>query len=187
MNPIMKDIKTSIETERLLLRRPEAGDGAVINEAIRESIHELKPWLGFAQKLPSAEETEENARRAHAKFLTRESLRYLVFLKEGDVYIGTTGFPDIDWDIPKLEIGYWVDTRHSGKGYMREAVGAITQYALNELKFARLEIRCESENMKSRAIPEALGYNLEGVLRNEDFSVDGERLTDTCIYAKIRT
>ncbi len=103
------------------------------------------------------------------------------------MYIGTTGFPDIDWDIPKLEIGYWVDTRHSGKGYMREAVGAMTQYALNELKFARLEIRCESENMKSRAIPEALGYDLEGVLRNEDLSVDGERLTDTCIYAKIRT
>lgn len=55
-----------------------------------------------------------------------------------------------------------------------------------DLRARRLEIRCESTNTKSRTIPEKLGYELEGILRNEDFSADGKKLTDTCVYAKIQ-
>lgn len=187
MNPIIRDVQSPIETERLLLRMPEPGDGATINTSIHESLNELKPWLGFVQQPPTVEETEVNARQAHTKFLSRENLRYLVFLKEYRTFVGSTGFHNIDWDVPKFELGYWMDTRYSGKGYMREAVSALTDYALHELGGARVEIRCESENYKSRSLAESLGFDLEGILRNEDRSVDGERLTDTCIYAKIRT
>lgn len=185
MNPVMLDVKTRIETDRLILRMPKPGDGKIINEAIKASINELRPWLAFARENPSVEDTEINTRQAYTKFLSRESLRYLVFRKKDHTFIGSTGFHNIQWEIPKLEIGYWIDTKYSGKGYMREGVGALTLYALNELNCARVEIQCESENKKSRAIPEALGFDLEGVLRNEDLSVDGKRLTDTCIYAKI--
>ncbi|WP_226580040.1 GNAT family N-acetyltransferase [Halobacillus litoralis] len=186
MNPIMIDVKTTIETERLQLRMPMPGDGPAVNKAIQDSINELKPWLGFVQTTPSVEDTEINAREAHAHFLTREKLRYLIYLKEDGTFLGSTGFHNIDWDVPKFEIGYWMHTKHSGRGYMREAVGALTSFALEDLGGSRVEIRCEAENIKSRAIPEALDYNLEGILRNEDRSVDKKRLTDTCIYAKIR-
>ncbi len=183
----MRKVKTAIETDRLLLKMPEPGDGAVINASIQRSLNELKPWLGFVQKPPTVEETEINARHVHTKFLLRENLRYLVFLKEEKIFVGSTGFHRINWEVPKFELGYWMDTTHSGKGYMKEAVNALTDYALQELGGARVEIRCDSENTRSRAIPEALGFDFEGTLRNEDVSVDGKRLTDTCIYAKIRT
>ncbi|MCA1062579.1 GNAT family N-acetyltransferase [Rossellomorea sp. AcN35-11] len=185
MNPVLMDISTEIETERLRLRMPQPGDGAKVNAAIKASLPELQPWLGFARSNPSVDDTETNTREAHAKFLTRESLRYLVFLKETNEFVGSTGFHNIDWTIPKFEIGYWIDSRMSGKGYMVEAVGKLTEFALTELKGKRVEIRCESTNNKSKAIPERLGYELEGILRNEDLSVDGERLTDTCVYGKI--
>ncbi|WLR46597.1 GNAT family N-acetyltransferase [Halobacillus litoralis] len=185
MNPVMRDVKTNIETERLILKMPEPGDGRAVNAAIQRSVNELKPWLGFVQETPTVEDTEANAREAHAKFLLRQNLRYLVFLKEDRTFVGSTGFHRMDWDVPKFEIGYWMDTAHSGKGYMREAVEALTAYALHDLGGARVEIRCESENKRSRAIPESLGFELEGILRNDDLSVDGKRLTDTCIYAKV--
>ncbi|TMU87584.1 GNAT family N-acetyltransferase [Bacillus sp. BHET2] len=185
MNPVLLEIPTVIETERLELRMPNPGDGSVVNSAIKASLSELKPWLGFAQEDPSVEDTETNTREAHAKFLTRESLRYLIFRKGTNEFIGSTGFHNIDWSVPKFEIGYWIDTRMGGKGYMKEAVGRLTELAISELKGKRVEIRCESTNVKSRAIPEQLGYELEGVLRNEDLSVDGERLTDTCVYGMI--
>jgi RimJ/RimL family protein N-acetyltransferase len=185
MNPVLVDVPTVIETKRLKLRMPLPGDGHAVNAAIKNSLSELQPWLGFARSNPSVEDTETNTREAHAKFLTRESLRYLIFLKSSDEFIGSTGFHNIEWSIPKFEIGYWIDTRMSGNGYMLEAVGKLTEFALTDLKGKRVEIRCESTNDKSRAIPERLGYELEGVLRNEDLSVDGERLTDTCVYGKI--
>ncbi|MGR3764059.1 GNAT family N-acetyltransferase [Rossellomorea sp. NS-SX7] len=186
MNYILIDVPSSIETERLLLRMPMPGDGNVINEAIKASHSDLKPWLGFAQTLPSVEETESNTREAHANFIARKALRYLVFCKETNEFIGSTGFHNIDWDVPKFEIGYWIDSRKSGKGYMREAVNRLTELALTDLNGKRVEIRCESENVRSRMIPEKLGYELEGILKNEDLSVDGKRVTDTCIYGMVR-
>lgn len=124
----------------------------------------------------------------HNQFLNRESLRFLIFSKETDEFIGTCSLHNINWDIPKFEIGYWIDwidIRFSGKGFMTEAIQRLTNFAIQELNGRRIEIRCESSNTKSRKIPEKLGFELEGILRNEEFSADGKNLTDTCIYAKI--
>lgn len=186
MNPILLEIATTLKTDRLLLRMPQPGDGKVVNAAIRASINELKPWLPFAQTVPTVEETEINTREAHIKFINRSSLRYLIFHKETNEFIGSTGFHNIDWEIPKLEIGYWINSRFSGKGYMVEAIQKLTEFALDDLQVRRVEIQCDYENTRSRALPEKLGYTLEGILRNDDVSVDGEKLTDTCIYAKVK-
>lgn len=183
MTGILKDVCTKLETNRLILRMPQIGDGKVVNNAIVRSVDDLKPWLPFVQTLPTVDDTEENIREAVANFIRRTALRFLIFNKETNEFIGTTGFHNIDWDVQKLEIGYWIDTQHSGKGYMVEAIEELTRYAVEDLGMKRVEIRTEAENLKSRAIPEKIGFRLEGILVNEDLSVDGERWTDTCIYA----
>lgn len=184
MNPILMQIPAQLETDRLLLRSPlPTGDGAIVNKAIRDSFNELQPWMPFAQKIPAIEETEINLRRAHIKFLERESFRFLIFHKSSNDFIGVASIQGIIWDIPKGEIGYWINTEMSGQGYMTEAVQELKRFALQELKLKRVEVRIESSNFKSRAIPEKLGFVLEGILRSDDLSADGERLTDTCIYS----
>jgi RimJ/RimL family protein N-acetyltransferase len=184
MEKTIPKVPKELTTGRLLLRMPQPGDGKKVNAAICASAAELKPWLPFVQQLPALEETEINLLEAHIQFLKRENLRYLIFSLETGDFIGTTGFHDIEWDIPKMEIGYWIDTKWSGFGYMAEAVAALTDLALKEFACKRVEIRCDARNSKSRAIPEKLGYVLEGILHNDELSVDGKQLTDTCIYAK---
>ncbi|HDR7866350.1 TPA: GNAT family N-acetyltransferase, partial [Bacillus cytotoxicus] len=100
--------------------------------------------------------------------------------------VASTGLHRIKWEIPQFEIGYWIDTRFSGKGYMTEAVKGIIDYAFSELKANRLEIRCDPTNRKSRAIPEKLGFKLEGILENSSVAVDGNGLRDTCVFAMIK-
>ncbi|MBP3048769.1 GNAT family N-acetyltransferase [Bacillus subtilis subsp. subtilis] len=187
MNPLLLDMPLQLETERLILRAPhQTGDGKIVNQAIRDSFSELKAWLPFAQKLPTVEETEINLRLAYINFLKRESFRFLIFNKDTKGFIGITSLQGIDWDIPKCEIGYWGNTTFSGNGYMIEAVKKLADFGLNNIKFRRIEIRCESTNLKSRAIPEKLGFVFEGTLRNDDLSADGSKLTDTCFYSIIK-
>ncbi|XEC97312.1 GNAT family N-acetyltransferase [Paenibacillus tarimensis] len=186
MNPILFDFPSQIITERLLIRMPMPGDGKDVYEAIIASINELKNWLPFAQNEQSEQNTEASIREAHLRFLKREDLRLLIFLKDTKQFIGSSGLHNPNWDVPKFEIGYWIDSRYSGNGYMTEAVQGISDYAFKELKARRLEIRCDTLNVKSCAIPEKLGFLLEGTLRNEDISVDGKKLRDTNIYAKIK-
>lgn len=187
MNPLIIDVPLQIETERLILRAPhQTGDGNIVNQAIRDSFKELKAWLPFAQELPSVEETEVNLRNAHIIFLKREGFRFLIFRRDTNDFIGSASFHGIDWDIPKCEIGYWINTKFSGYGYMTEAVKELTDFGLNHFNFKRIEIRCESTNQRSRSIPEKLDFEFEGTLRNDDLSADGSKLTDTSIYSIVR-
>lgn len=142
--------------------------------------------MPFAQELPTVEETEINLRNAHINFLKRESFRFLIFDKASNNFIGITSLQRIDWTIPKCEIGYWLNTKFGGNGYMTEAVKKLATFGLHHIKFRRIEIRCESTNLKSRAIPEKLGFVFEGTLRNDDLSADGRNLIDTCFYSIIK-
>lgn len=186
MDPILLDFPSEFYTERLHVRMPHPGDGKAVYDAVVASMNELRPWLPFAGLEQSELNTEAGVRAAHLRFLKREDLRLLIFLKETNQFIGTTGLHNPNWDIPKFEIGYWIDTRYIGNGFITEAVQGVCDFAFHELKARRLEIRCDTLNLKSKAIPERLGFVLEGMLRNEDTSVDRSELRDTLLYAKIK-
>lgn len=186
MDPILMDIPTEFYTDRLYIRMPKPGDGKVVHEAIEASLNELRPWMLFANYERDEADTELGVREAHAKFITRDDLRLYIFLKDTMQFIGSSGLHNPNWNVPSFEIGYWIDSRFSGKGYMTEAVRGITDYAFEHLNARRIEIRCDRLNRRSIAIPERLGYTFEGTLRNHDISVDGKSLRDTVIYAMVR-
>ncbi|WP_299092338.1 GNAT family N-acetyltransferase [uncultured Metabacillus sp.] len=186
MNPLLIDVPEKVETERLLIRMPRPGDGPEVYRAIQASINELKPWMPFAQYEQTEQDVELNVREAHINFLKRDDLRLHVFLKETGEFVASSGLHRINWSIPKFEIDYWIDTRYSGKGYMTEAVQGITDLAFHKLNARRLERRCDSNNVRSRAIPERLGFTLEGILKNDGISPGTQELRDTCVFAKYK-
>lgn len=81
-NPILLDIPDCFESERLLIRAPKPGDGAALNEAVVESIEQLRPWMPWAQEVPTPEDSETVIRRAHLSFIERSDLMLLLILKE---------------------------------------------------------------------------------------------------------
>ncbi len=174
-----------LRTERLVIRSPREADAPGLRLAIAESIDALRLWMPWAQAVPALEESQANCKKAVTAFKEGRDHRLHLFLKDPLTFIGCSGLHDIDWRVPKVEIGYWVRTSYSGKGYITEAIREITRYAIEELGMNRVEIRMSAGNTKSRAVPERLGFTFEGQLRNDDRHVDGT-LRDTCIYARIR-
>lgn len=185
MKPILLDFPHQFETERVLLRCPLPGDGPMVNEAIRESHEELKKWMPFAVNLPSVEESEENIRRAHVKFLLREDLRLHMFLKSSGRFIGSTGLHRINWEVGRFEIGYWLRKVEFGQGLMTETVHGIVHWASEYLHARRIEIRCDARNLRSRKVAERAGFHLEAVLRRDEPDVKSQP-SDTTVYVKLR-
>lgn len=185
MNPILRDFPDYIETGRLLIRAPRPGDGRALYDAVMQSLDELKPWMPWAHQPITLEAEEGIARRMHAEFLTRENLPLFVFLKDSPVLIGGSGLHRFDWSVPRFEIGYWLRTGYTGKGYMTEAVAGITHFAFETLFAERVEIRMDDRNARSYRIAERLHFQLEGILRNEARGVAGE-LRNTRVYSLIR-
>jgi ribosomal-protein-serine acetyltransferase len=185
VDPILLPIPESFETKRLIIRAPLWEDGVMVNRAIKESIDELRPWMPWAQQIPTIEESEIISRQGRVHFLERSDLRLYLIHKTTGQFIGSSGLHRIDWKVRKFEIGYWVNTLFRGQGYITEAVEGITNFAINELQANRIEIRCDSRNKRSAQIAERLGFNMEGILRNEKCDVEGS-LRDTVVFSKVR-
>ncbi len=185
MNNILREIPDSFDSARLTLRSPRPGDGAEVNAAVRDSIAELRPWMQWAQQMSSIEDNEIYAREAHIRFLKREDLPLLLFLKGTNTLVGSSGLHRINWAVPKMEIGYWVRTPYAGQGYITEAVAAITEWSFITLNANRVEIRCDARNARSAAVARRSGFRLEGTLRCEDRCPMTNELRDTLIFARI--
>jgi RimJ/RimL family protein N-acetyltransferase len=185
IDPIMISMPESFESSRLLIRAAVWGDGAAVNEAVKESKDALRPWMPWAQYVPSPEESESSIRKSRLEFLERKDLRLLLVNKISGQLVGSSGLHRIDWQTRKFEIGYWVRTSCARQGYITEAVTAIAGFAVQELEANRLEIRCDSRNLQSARVAERAGFTLEGILRNDKRDVQGI-LRDTMIYSKVR-
>jgi ribosomal-protein-serine acetyltransferase len=188
-----------LETERLILRAPRAGDGALVNEAICASQAELAPWMPWAGAAPSLAESEAHCRRQQARFLLREDFVWLMLRRgggkgeidngnrndgEGEL-VGGTGLHRIDWTLRKFEIGYWRRTGCEGQGLVTEAVRALTRLAFDVLDARRVEIRMDDRNARSWRVAERAGFTLEALLRFDSATPAGEPRS-TRIYARVR-
>lgn len=188
-DPILLDLPQNLETERLLLRPPQAGDGKALFAAVAESLPELRrflnslPWVAAEQ---SVEASEVYCRTAQANFLGRKDFPFLLFDKASGQLVGASGLHRVVWATPKAEIGYWCRTSQVGKGFISEAVTALADYAFGHLATVRLEIITDEDNRESRGVAERCDFQLEAVLRHERRAPDGT-LRNTCVYARLAT
>lgn len=158
-NPILLDLPLPIYTNRLLIRPMMPGDGKKIYALIEESRDQFEKWFTWTSTIKSWKDCEITAREFYAGFILRKTFAFLLFKEER--LIGSVSFNDPNWSIPSAAIGYYARTSEQGKGYIREAVAAITKYAFKYIGFKRLEILCSDQNSKSYRVAESLGFQLE--------------------------
>ena len=61
------------------------------------------------------------------------------------------------------DVGYWLGTRHWGKGYATEAVRALIDHAFTELEHTALHSSVRVTNPGSRRVLEKCGFQWTGV------------------------
>ncbi len=172
-----------ILTPRLRLQPRHAGEGAVINRAIRESLAHLAPWMPFAKTEPTVDETETHCRVSQARYILREDFTLSIYDRATSEFVGSTGLHQPNWSVPSFHLGYWLCEKFQGRGLIAESTNALTRYAFAVLGAKRVEIRCDFQNRRSFAVMQRLGYGQEGVLRGDEVGVDGE-LRDTIVTAR---
>lgn len=184
MDPLMYEVPDEVQTDRLILRVPRPGDGAIVYPSVRATIEQLKPWMPWATDAYSADDGEIWCRRSFVDFHARTSAQFLMLRKEDRVHLGTLGAHDMNLKVRKAEIGYWLHTEHTGRGYMTEAVNALSDLLCRSLKIHRVQIRCDPKNLASAAVAKRCGYELEGRARHDSVDSAG-KLRDTLIFSRL--
>ncbi len=133
-----------------------------LTNANRKHLRRFLPWVDANTTL---EDTKVFIQGALEGFARGEQLPLTVWYRKK--LAGTLTLFDIKPPHRTAEIGYWLGAAFEGKGLVTRGVEALINYAFFELGLNRLEIRASTKNLKSRAIPERLGFTLEGILRQE--------------------
>lgn len=179
-------VPTEILTVRLVVRTYQPGDAVALLEAIDESRTELNRWMAWAPSMRTIEDARRFVDRVGSVQPDAADIPLGIFRREDGHFLGASGLHDVNWSVPSMSIGYWMRTSETGKGYVREAVTALTRVGFGQLGLRRMVITCASTNTRSRRVAEAAGYRLEGTLRNHDRLPDGS-LRDTLVYSLIDT
>jgi RimJ/RimL family protein N-acetyltransferase len=187
----LTDFPMPIVTPRLVLRPPTLSHNDIQEyfNAVTESMNEISQWLPWARYYPTFVQAEDYIRTCESCWITKNDnnigLPLWIMDKANKKFIGNIASWNINWDIPKFEFGYWLRTSQTKKGYITEAVNALTRYCFLQLGIRRIEIRCERENTRAQQVPKRLGFKLEGILRNSTIAVSNGKLTDTFVFSRI--
>lgn len=142
----------------------------------------LKEWLPWVDHMQSIENFLNHI--ADCKKKEAEGTDYAFAIRMNDEIVGRIGIHYIDLRNKIASLGYWLGDGYQGKGVITKATKALTDHCFNELSMNRLEIKCATGNLKSRAIAETLNFKQEGILRQSEL-VNG-RFLDLYLYSKLK-
>lgn len=171
-----------IETARLILRPPTVADAPAIAEAVHASYAELSAWMPWARGDYGVAEATAFCEATREAYEAEREYPALLTLRDDGRLVGSMGLIDIDWAVPKFEIGYWLHSRFVGHGYCSEATRALTRHAFEAHQAKRVELRIDDRNARSWAVADRLGFTWEAVLKADRRDNQG-RLSDTRVYA----
>lgn len=164
--PPLIDVPELLRTPRLVIRPYRDEDADALWASVDGSRAFLGEWLPWVHEYRSIHDARLTIARFRASWAVHDDLPYGVFEREHGDHVGGVGLHNIDWEVPTFEVGYWLRDEVEGRGLMTECAAAVTRMAFQQLGARRVEIRMDTRNERSRAIPERLGFRHEGTYRN---------------------
>jgi len=171
-----------LETERLVLRMPDADDVRAVQIAIQMTLDDLARWMPQALKGQTQAQTRAYIFTQMALFVQDQNLTFGLFGKESGACLGMIELGIRIPQLPSFELSYWTRSDVMGQGFMTEAGQAILSFAFGTLHARRVFARCEGGNLAAGKLAEKIGLKQEGILLNDALSVDQTTPVDTVIY-----
>ncbi len=118
----------------------------------------------------------------------REGRTYFPFIiqnKDTGDFIGFIDVKNIDWNIPKAELGCYTDEDYAGKGITSKAFSLFVDFAFEYFGFTKLFLRTHESNFAAQKLAERAGFEIEGKIRKDYKTTKGE-VVDLIYYGKIK-
>jgi precorrin-6B C5,15-methyltransferase / cobalt-precorrin-6B C5,C15-methyltransferase len=97
----------------------------------------------------------------------RESGAGVVFaIESAGRLAGAIDLKHVNWTDKVAEVGYWVAPWARGRGVASEATRALSQWAIRDHGFERVELLAATGNVASQRVAQKAGFVREGVARN---------------------
>lgn len=150
-----------LETPRLILRKFTLGDAVEMfeNWASDDEVTKFLVWPTHA----SLETSQEVIQAWLNDYQDLRQYIWCIELKDNHQAVGSIGVVGRGPDQGSLEIGYCLSRSYWGLGLMSEALSAVADLLLKQVRAARLEARIDQRNFKSESVLKKCGFNFDRV------------------------
>ncbi|MFT2007173.1 GNAT family protein [Pontibacter sp. 13R65] len=176
----MIQFKEELRTERLRLKVLDQENADTLSGLVSENKARLQESFPITvSRTTDAASAVHYLNELEHDRLHGRSVLYGVWYRSA--LIGLVIVKNIDWRIPRCEVGYLVAEPYEGLGFTSEALKAVCQYCFRELAILKISAKIIPSNQQSRQLVEKLGFELEGTLRKEYITGLGE-VVDVSYY-----
>lgn len=157
------EVRTVLETERLLLRPWAESDAEALYELARDP--DVGPWTGW----PPHRSLAESKKVLRDVLIAEEN--YAIVLKETGQVIGSVGllFPgqtNLDLQKDEAELGAWLGKLYWGNELAVEACREVIRHGFEDLGLTRIYGGNFDGNTKSERLQEKLGFRYRTTIRD---------------------
>lgn len=114
-----------------------------------------------------------------------EFFTFVIFDNLSNKIVGTIFLKELDWNIPKGEIGFFIDQNYEGKGIITKSVFLVKKHCFDILGLHKVYMRIAEDNISSKRVAKKNNFKVEGILR-EDFKTSEGKLIDVVYYGLLK-
>lgn len=142
-------------------------------------------FTGTVSRTKTPEDAEAFLKELIQKRESRLYYPYIIENAETTDFVGFIDLKNIDWNIPKAELGCYTDEAYVGKGITTKAFSLFVDYCFEEFGFAKLFLRTHESNLAAQKLAERAGFQVEGKIRKDYKTTKGD-VVDLIYYGKIK-
>lgn len=154
----------------LSLRLAHVSDAEEVFKLINGSRAHLKKWLSWVDVVKGVKDCRYSALKAMQQYAENNGFQCNIIYR-GKI-VGRIGLHGINWADKSTSIGYWLGKDYLGRGIMTTCCEALLYIVFERLKLKVVYIYVDEKNVKSRAIPERLGFESIDIKHNAQLLSD---------------
>lgn len=174
-----------ITFENYLIRPLETADLEEYFDLVDRNRKRLEDFFtGTVSKTPDLAATEIFLAEIVAKREAKQYFPYILIDINTKYFIAFFDLKNIDWNIPKAEIGCYTDEHYAGTGLTTIACKLFVDYCFNHFNFRKMLIRTHYTNIAAQKLAIHCGFEMEGNIRMDYKTTSGE-IVDLLYYGRI--
>lgn len=146
------------------------------NRLLTFSLNEPDIWKYSTIGADGEERLKSYINAAMKGRMAEKEYPFIVFDKRVEKYVGSTRFYEIQLKNKTLLLGYtWYGKEYQGTGINKHCKYLLLRFAFEQMGMMRVEFRANLKNERSINAMKGIGCTVEGVLRSNLATLNGER------------
>ena len=131
-------------------------------------------FAGTVSRAQDIESTQQFLLEIEQKRAEQLYFPFIVVDTSTDDFVAFFDLKNIDWSIPKTELGFYTDENYAGKRITSSVLPIFLKYCFTNYKFKKIFLRTHESNLAAQSLAKKCGFEVEGRIRRDYKTTSGE-------------